>query len=318
MHHLHDLGLEHARLVPGGLRHQAGRLADLRVEARLLDLAMGFPLLHNAPAEQQLSCAWGLLRSVGARDLARQRLPGEGGGVHQHLVPLQKLAVCRHDVPPTQEDHVPRDKLRHGDDDHLPIALHRHGGGHLGLQGVQGLPGLELLVEADEGIHKQHQRDDHEVGPVLSNGGEKRRDDEHEGHHAHELLAQHDVPGLHMLGDLVAPVLQQPLRRLRGAQPGQGGVLRAAWGAGGHRVHCRVQKGPGQAAGCQVRGRGRRLLHQDLDSLGLRGPAIAAGEGRVPGALRVRFLRQQRQLLGARGRGRGRRVVLPDFGHGGV
>ena len=183
----------------------------------------------------------------------RRALTGQRGFLH--------LQRGRGDDPPVRRDHVTGlqqdDVARHqlGRVDLLDLARSPHpGAGHLELrQRLHTGPGLQLLIGAHHHV-EQHQPQHHQRRGDLN--------DREAGHHHHQ---QHDVhrvdqlrPRHHpharrrLLGQLVWPVLSQPLLRVCGRQPFldmdtylRGHILRR------QRVPCRPPAGC-SPAGCWV------------------------------------------------------------------
>ena len=165
---------------------------------------------HVAPVGQ--GGVWG--QAVGGDLGYRGRLPGHGRLVGLQVGALQDPGVGGDQVPGLQPDEVAGDQpgALHPDVSAVPHGL-GHGGGHL-PQGLQGLLGVVLLGDGDEGVDHHDDQNDDGVDPVLSPAGPEGQGGGGEQHQDHGVLHLAQKPGKKALPllvlQLVGPVLLQP------------------------------------------------------------------------------------------------------------
>ena len=196
--------LEHGALeMADGVRvlDQFGGLAEVGVSAGGVDQGADLTLPDDGSGEHGVAGLAG----------GGQRLPGQRGLVDLDLVAVQQPGVGGDDVTQAQPDHVTGHQLPRRCGDPCAVAHHARVDRQLGFQGLNRVAGLAFLGVADHAVGHQQQQDDKEIRPVPHRARQDDGDLDHPRDRTPEVAEELQQRVGLVFGDLIGPVLGQPL-----------------------------------------------------------------------------------------------------------
>ena len=199
--------LEHGALeMADGVRvlHQFGGLAEVGAGAGGIHQGADLTLPDDRPGEHGVTGCAG----------RGQRLPGQRGLIDLDLVAVEQPGVGGHDVTQAQPDHITGHQLPRRRGDPCAVAFHARVDRELGFEGLNRVACLPFLGVADHTVGQQQQQDDEEIRPVPDRAGQDDGDLDHPRDRPPEVAEELQQRVGLVLGDLVRPVLRQPLRGL--------------------------------------------------------------------------------------------------------